>query len=224
MGEDKTIAKVSECMKYGGMNLLTDLAVMMQNDALALVFGLREFVTAVYGPVMSHEFPDLQVKTFRNSELCVNLVSVVDCSVLIWAEQQELRRMSSDGTPFRRIAQPDWMVMDFNNSFKCHIGGEEPYHVHSNPKLWNLQLIVNDSGEAKLVPTWPKAYVHVKEDQQAWLAGSRNMLDQSPRYPLIKRKSQGFTAPVIAPSIKAAREVEEGMRKWIEGLESARIS
>ena len=31
-------------------------------DPLALVFGLREFVTVVYGVEMSQVFPDVQVK------------------------------------------------------------------------------------------------------------------------------------------------------------------
>ena len=60
--EDKVATGISECKKHCGMPLLTDLAVMMRIDLLALVFGLREFVTVAYGPVMSHAFPDVQVK------------------------------------------------------------------------------------------------------------------------------------------------------------------
>ena len=66
------------------MPLLTDLVVMMRIDPLALFHGLREFITVVYGPVMSFVFTDVQVKVYRNSVLYVNLVSVVDCSVLNW--------------------------------------------------------------------------------------------------------------------------------------------
>ena len=75
-----------ECKQYCGMPLLTDLAVRMRIDPLALIHGLREFVTVVYGPVMSFAFPDVQVKAYRNSVLYVNLVSVVDYSVLNWVE------------------------------------------------------------------------------------------------------------------------------------------
>ena len=85
-----------ESKQYCGMPLLTDLAVMMRIDPLALVHGLREFVTVVYGPVMSFAFPDVQVKAYRNSVLYVNLVSVVDRSVLNWVEQSELRGLASD--------------------------------------------------------------------------------------------------------------------------------
>ena len=81
-GEDKVATDASECKQYCGMPLLTDLAVMMRIDPLALIHGVREFVTVVYGPVMSFAFPDVQVKVYRNSVLYVNLVSVVDCSVL----------------------------------------------------------------------------------------------------------------------------------------------
>ena len=83
-GEDKIATETSECKKYCGMPLLTDLTVMMRIDPLAVVFGLREFVAVVYGPVMLHVFPDVQVKAYRNSVLYVNLVSDVDCSVQNW--------------------------------------------------------------------------------------------------------------------------------------------
>ena len=66
-GEDKTIAGASVC--NGGMPSLTDLAVMMWIDTLVLVFGLREFITLVYGPVMSYGLADfLQKQEF--SALC----------------------------------------------------------------------------------------------------------------------------------------------------------
>ena len=52
--EDKVATGASECKKYCCMPLLTDLARMIRFDPLALVFGLREFVRVVYGPVMSH--------------------------------------------------------------------------------------------------------------------------------------------------------------------------
>ena len=64
--EDKAATGASECKQYCGMPLLTDLAVMMRIDPLALVHGLREFVTVVYGRVMSFNFPDVQVKAYRN--------------------------------------------------------------------------------------------------------------------------------------------------------------
>ena len=97
---------VGECKQYCGMPLLTDLAVMMRIDPLALIQGLRELVTVVYGPVMSFAFPDVQVKTYMNSVLYVNLVSVVDCSMLNWVEQKELRGLASDDRLFGKIAEP----------------------------------------------------------------------------------------------------------------------
>ena len=58
----------------------------------------------------------------QNSVLDVNLVSVLDCSVLNWVEQKELRGLASDERLFGRIAEPGWMLMDFNNIFKCRMG------------------------------------------------------------------------------------------------------
>ena len=88
------------------MPLLTDLVVMMRIDSLAIVFGLKEFVTVVYGPLMSVAFPDVQVKVYRKSVLYVILVSVVDCSVLNWMEQKKLRGLANDDRLFGRVAQP----------------------------------------------------------------------------------------------------------------------
>ena len=35
---------------------------MMRVDPLALIFALRELVTVIYGPTVTHVFPDLEVK------------------------------------------------------------------------------------------------------------------------------------------------------------------
>ena len=67
--------------------------------------------------------------------LYVNLVSVVDCSVLNWVEQKELRGLASDDRLFGRILEPGWILMDFNNSFKCHLGDVDFSHIQFNPKL-----------------------------------------------------------------------------------------
>ena len=210
-----------ECKQYCGMPLLTDLAVLMRIDPFALIHGLREFVTVVYGPVMSFVFPDAQVKAYRNSVLYVNLVSVVDCSVLNWVEQRELRGLASDDRLFGRIAEPGWVLMDFNNNFKCR---DDLSHIQFNSKLWNLRPVVKDSGAAMGVPLLPEAYAHVKENQQAWLSGSRPLPDRCPRYPPIRRMLLGVTSPVIAPRIGAARDAEKRMLKWSEGMEPRFIS
>ena len=212
-GEDKVATDAGECKQYCGTPLLTDLAVMMRIDPLALIHGLREFVTLVYGPVMSFVFPDVQVKAYRNSVLYVNLVSVVDCSVLNWVEQRELGGLASDDRLFGRIAEPGWVLMDFNNNFKWRMDHEDPSHIQFNPKLWNLRPVVKDSGAATRVPLLPEAYAHVQENQQAWLSGSRPLPDQRPRYPPIRRMLLGVTSPVIAPRIGAARDAERRMLK-----------
>ena len=46
-GEDKLAMDAGEYKQYCGMPLLTDLAVMRRIDPLALIHGLREFVTVV---------------------------------------------------------------------------------------------------------------------------------------------------------------------------------
>ena len=211
-------------LRLDGLLTLIDLFVMMRIDPLALIHGLREFVTVVYGPVMSFVFPDVQVKAYRNSVLYVNLVSVVDRSVLNWLEQRELRGLDSNDRLFGRIAEPGWVLMDFNNNFKCRMGREDLSHIQFNPKLWNLRPVVKDSGAAMRVPLLPEAYAHVKENQQAWLSGSTPLPDQCPRYPPIRRMLLGVTSPIIAPRIGAARDAEKRMLKWSEGMEPRFIS
>ena len=223
-GEDKVATDAGECKQYCGMSLLTDLALMMRIDPLALIHGLREFVTVVYGPLMSFAFPDVQVKAYRNSVLYVNLVSVVDCSVLNWVEQKKLRGLASDDRLFGRIAEPGWVLMDFSNHFKCRIGREDLSHVQFNPKLWNLRPVVKDSSEAMRFPLLPEAYAHVIENQQPCLSGSRPLPDQCPRYPPIRRMLLGVTSPAITPRIGAVRDAEKIMLKWSEGMEPRFIS
>ena len=186
-GEDKAATGVNECKQFCGMPLLTDLAVMMRIDPLVPVHRLREFVTVVYGPVMTYAFPDVQVKAYRSSALYVNLVSVVDCFVLNWVEQKELRGLVSDDRLFGRVAETGWILTDFNNSFKCRMGDVDLSHIQFNHKLWNLRPVVKDTGEAIRVPAWPEAYAHVKKNQDAWLAGSRPLPSQCPQYPPIRR-------------------------------------
>ena len=114
--------------------------------------------------------------------------------------------------------------MDFNNSFKCRMGGKDLSHVHFNPKLWNLRPIVKDSGEAMRISACLEAYAHVKENQQEWLAGSTPLPDQCPRYLLIRRMLLGVTSLVIAPCIRVDRVVEERTRKRSEDMESQFLS
>ena len=118
--ENKTIGGVSARKNYVGIHILTDLAVI---GPLLLVFGLQEIVTVVYGPVMPQFFSDVKKKGYRNQcVLYVNLVSVVDRSVLNWVKQPELRKKACDDRLFGKIAEPGWVMRDSNNQFKCRMG------------------------------------------------------------------------------------------------------
>ena len=101
--------------------------------------------------------------------------------MLNWVEQKELRGLASDDRLFLRLAESGWVLMDFNNNFKFRMCREDLSHVQFNPELWNLRPVVKDSGEEMRVPLSPEAYAHVKENQQAWLSGSRPLPDQRPR-------------------------------------------
>ena len=61
--------------------------------------------------------------------------------VLNWVEPKDLRGLASNDRLFGRIAEPVWVLMDFNNNFKCRMGREDLSHVQFNPKLWNLRPV-----------------------------------------------------------------------------------
>ena len=90
---------------------------------------------------------------------------IVLCKIGL-VEQKKLRGLASGDRLFGRIAEPGWLLMGFDNNFKCRMGGEDFSLVQFNPKLWNLRSIVKDSGEAMRVPALPEAYAHVRENQQ----------------------------------------------------------
>ena len=80
----------------GGMSILTDLSLAMRTDPLALIRGVTEFVTVIYGPAVTFAFPDVKVEVYRRSVLHVNLISAVDGSALNRCEQHALREMMSE--------------------------------------------------------------------------------------------------------------------------------
>ena len=114
--------------------------------------------------------------------------------------------------------------MDFKNKFTCRMGDVDLPHIQFNSKLWNLRSRVKDTGEAMRVPAWLEAYAHVKNNQDTWLTGSRPLQSQFYRYPPIKRMLLGVTSPAIAPRFGVARDAEERMRKWSEGMKSRSVS
>ena len=58
-GEDETIEREEDVRRHvGGMPLLTDLSLATRIDPLALIRGVTEFVTVIYGPAVTFAFPD----------------------------------------------------------------------------------------------------------------------------------------------------------------------
>ena len=65
-GEDETIERKEDVRRHvGGMPLLTDLSLAMRTDPLALIRGATEFMTVIYGPAVTFEFPDVKVEAYR---------------------------------------------------------------------------------------------------------------------------------------------------------------
>ena len=66
----------------GGRPLFTDLCLAMKIDPLALIRGVSEFLTAIYGPAVTFAFLDRNFGSNRSSVLHLNLTSVVVGSTL----------------------------------------------------------------------------------------------------------------------------------------------
>ena len=72
----------------------------MRTDPLALIRGVTEFVTVIYGPAVTFAFPDIRVEAYRRSLLHLNLISAVDGSAYNWCEQRTLRELMSEDLLF----------------------------------------------------------------------------------------------------------------------------
>ena len=106
-GEDETIEREEDVRRHvGGMPLLTDLSLAMRIDPLALIRGVTEFVTVIYGPAVTFAFPDVKVEAYSRSVLHLNLISAVDGSTLNWCEQHALRELMSEDLLFAKISEP----------------------------------------------------------------------------------------------------------------------
>ena len=135
-GEDETIEREEDVRRHvGGMPLLTDLSLAMRTDLLALIRGVTEFVTVVYGPAVTFAFPDVKVEAYRRSVLHLNLRSAVDGSTLNWCEQHTLRELMSEDLLFTKISQPEMTVINFDDHFRDRMGEVERGHIEVFPKL-----------------------------------------------------------------------------------------
>ena len=147
-GEDETIQREVDVRRHvGGMSLLTDLSLVMRTDPLALIRGVTEFVTVIYGPAVTFAFPDVKVEAYMRSVLDLNLISAADGSTLNWCEQHTLRELMSEDLLFAKISEPEMTVINFDDHFRDRMGEVERGHIEVFPKLWNLRPYDKTNGE-----------------------------------------------------------------------------
>ena len=150
------------------MPLLTDLSLAMRTDPLALIRGVTEFVTVIYGPAVTFAFPDVKVEAYRRSVLHLNLISAVDGSTLNWCEQHTLRELMSEDLLFAKISEPEMTVINFDDPFRDRMGEVERGLIEVFPKLWNLRTYDKTNGEITRVPRLTAAYHKVREETKDW--------------------------------------------------------
>ena len=90
----------------------------MRTEPLALIRGVTEFVTVIYGPAVTFAFTDVKVEAYRRSVLHLNLISAVDGSALNWCEQHTLRELMSEDLLFAKISEPEMTVINFDDHFR----------------------------------------------------------------------------------------------------------
>ena len=100
----------------GGIPLLTDLCLAMRSDPLGMIRGLGKVVTCVYGPAVTHAFPDPLVVAYRHSVVHVSLISILDGTALIWCkqEQEDLRA--------KKVKDPQLIVLNFRGQLQRRMG------------------------------------------------------------------------------------------------------
>ena len=202
-GEDETIEREEDVRRHvGGMPLLTDLSLAMRIDLLALIRGVTEFVTVIYGPAVTFAFPDVKVEAYRRSVLHLNLISAVDGSTLNWCEQHALRELMSEDLLFAKISEPEMTVINFDDHFCDRMGEVERGHIEVFPKLWNLRPYDKTNGEMTRVPRLTAAYHKVREETKDW-GDYKKLPEAIPEFPLIRRMLLGAVSVVQTPRLRA---------------------
>ena len=201
--KDETIEREEDVRRHvGGMPLLTDLSLAMRIDPLALIRGVTEFVTVIYGPAVTFAFPDVKVEAYRRSVLHLNLISAVDGSTLNWCEQHALRELMSEDLLFAKISEPEMTVINFDDHFCDRMGEVERGHIEVFPKLWNLRPYDETNGEMTRVPRLTAAYHKVREETKDW-GDYKKLPEAIPEFPLIRRMLLGAVSVVQTPRLRA---------------------
>ena len=214
-GEDETIEREEDVRRHlGGMPLLTDLNLAMRTDSLALIRGVTEFVTVIYGPAVTFAFPDVKVEADRRSVLHLNLISAVDGSALNWCEQHTLRELMSEDLLFAKISEPEMTVINFDDQFRDRMGEVERGHIEVFPKLWNLRPYDKTNGEITRVPRLTATYHKVREETKDW--GDYEKLPEAiPEFPLIRRMLLEAVSVVQTPRLRAFETNERRVGNFV---------
>ena len=196
------------------MPLLTDLSLAMRTDPLALIRGVTEFVTVIYGPAVTFAFPDVKVEAYRRSVLHLNLISAVDGSTLNWCEQHTLRELMSEDLLFAKISEPEMTVINFDDHFRDRMGEVERGHIEVFPRLWNLRPYDKMNGEITRVPRLTAAYHKVREETKDW-GDYKKLPEAIPEFPLIRRTLLGAVSVVHTPRLGAFEANERRVGNFV---------
>ena len=126
------------------MPLITNLSLAMRTDILALIRGVSEFFTVIYGPAVTLAFSDAKMETWVRSVLHLNLISLVEGSTLNCCEQDTLREAMSEEYLFAKIAEPDMTALNFNNHFRDRMGELNKGHPYgkTNGEITNISRLI----------------------------------------------------------------------------------
>ena len=219
-GEEKNPKTQDEWRKVnGGMPLLTDLCLAMRSDPMAIIRGLEEVVTCIYGPAVTYAFPDPVVTAYRYSVTHLSLISILDGTTLNWCPQEVLRAQMSNTMLFGKVKDPELMVYSFRGQLQCRMGGKREGPIETYPKFWNLNPLTASGQEVLRIPAWKKSFELVKRELEAIL--EKEVLPTSiPEFPTVRRMTLGMNSSLVVSSLFARAAAEERQREFTDGWDS----
>ena len=86
-------------------------------------------------------------------------------------------------------------------------------HIEVFPKLWNLRPYDKTNGEITRIPRLTAAYHKVREETKGW-GDYKNLPEEIPKFPLIRRMFLGAVSAVQTPRLRAFETNVRRMAKF----------
>ena len=120
---------------------------------------------------------------------------------MTYALQHVLRELMSEDLLFGKIAEPEIMVVMFDDHFRDRMREVERWRIEVFPKLWNLRPYDKTNGEITRSPRLTTAYHKVREETKDW-GDYEKLPEEIPEFPLIRRMLFGAVSVLQTPRLR----------------------